>query len=535
MQKTYVPIEKFEEYLPFFIDAMRMAEITNISRAAAWGATIGHESAGLRLMKETKTSDPNWNWDRTRYRGRGPIQLTWKANYADFGAWCKNLGLIEDPSLFVNQPELVEQPKWGFLAASWYWLNGGARPGEINSFADVGDFWSVSRCVSGWNKPTPTGWVDREKRWHNCLAIGEALLNKESGSMSDPVWLADVLRAEGLNVIEHEGWLNRGHGDFRDVRGVMGHHTAGGGVNDWRVVQDGRPGLAGPLAQLVIEKDGSVRVIAAGVCWHAGNGAGSAWAGKFTTDANWHVIGWEAVSRGTPPWDWTGAQLESMRKVTAAILRHLGKGADWFCGHLEYNLRDGKIDPAGVDLNVFRNDVQWMIDNPPGRGPGAIELCRDHNQWLGNKLHEEAELVNPDNSGRRAHYEHGSIYWSPKTPAIPVRPEVMEFWGVLGYETSWLGYPIADLEIIPGGATQKFERGQIWRKDGDQLWFPTTGGIHDTWQTAGGPSGVLGWPQGREDMIGGKIIQQFEHGRVGWRMDMGPFVTIDRGDRDELL
>jgi hypothetical protein len=41
----------------------------------------------------------------------------------------------------------------------------------------------------------------------------------------DPVWLADVLRAEGVNPVEYPGWRDRGHGDFKDIRGVMVHHT----------------------------------------------------------------------------------------------------------------------------------------------------------------------------------------------------------------------------------------------------------------------------------------------------------------------
>ena len=41
----------------------------------------------------------------------------------------------------------------------------------------------------------------------------------------DPVWIADVLRAEGLRLVEYPGWRIRGHGDFKDIRGVMVHHT----------------------------------------------------------------------------------------------------------------------------------------------------------------------------------------------------------------------------------------------------------------------------------------------------------------------
>ncbi|MES9514140.1 N-acetylmuramoyl-L-alanine amidase [Rhodococcus erythropolis] len=141
----------------------------------------------------------------------------------------------------------------------------------------------------------------------------------------DPVWLADVLRAEGLNVIETPGWKERGHGDFRDIRGVICHHTAGGGSNDWRIVLNGRPDLEGPLAQLVLEKDGTFRVIAVGVCWHAGRGS---WPGWPTNDANWHTIGIEAVSRGTAPWDWTPAQLDAYKRGCAAIMRKLGRRAD---------------------------------------------------------------------------------------------------------------------------------------------------------------------------------------------------------------
>ncbi|MEW2478741.1 N-acetylmuramoyl-L-alanine amidase [Mycobacterium sp. NPDC049093] len=183
MSPTSVSEEVLFDYLPHFIEAMRAAEITTARRAAAWCSQIGHESAGLRYMAEIETSNPSWSADRTRYRGRGPIQLTWSSNYRKFGQWCKAKGYITDSELFVNQPELVEQPKWGFLAASWYWLNGGPKPGQINSFADAGDILAVSRCVNGWvDGQMPNGWDDRQTRWNRCLAIGDALLTE-----GDPV------------------------------------------------------------------------------------------------------------------------------------------------------------------------------------------------------------------------------------------------------------------------------------------------------------------------------------------------------------
>ena len=178
MQDTYVSDATLASYLDPFTEAMRAADITTVRRAAAWCSQIGHESAGLRYMAEIQTSDPSWSADRTRYRGRGPIQLTWSSNYRRFGEWCKARGYVADAEIFVKTPELVEQPRWGFLAASWYWLHSGPRPGQINKFADAGSIIDVSRCVNGW-VTTPNGMPDRIARWNRCLALGNQLLPKD--------------------------------------------------------------------------------------------------------------------------------------------------------------------------------------------------------------------------------------------------------------------------------------------------------------------------------------------------------------------
>ncbi|MEV6278602.1 N-acetylmuramoyl-L-alanine amidase [Nocardia sp. NPDC051832] len=214
--------------------------------------------------------------------------------------------------------------------------------------------------------------------------------------MSDPHWLADVLRAAGLRVVEHDGWRDRGHGDFGDIRGVLCHHTGGGGENDWRIVQYGRPDLDGPLAQLVLERDGTYRVIAVGVCWHAGRGSHPGWP---TDNANFHVIGIEAVSRGDGS-DWTAAQLDAYKRGCAAILRHLGRDAGDCVAHWEYS-SEGKIDPFGIDMAAFRLDVQALIDGKPipgGKTMPALEETfvnfRGETVTLGTAIRYIDEYVN---------------------------------------------------------------------------------------------------------------------------------------------
>jgi len=92
-------------------------------------------------------------------------------------------------------------------------------------------------------------------------------------------WLADVLRNANLPVVEVDGWKTRGRRDLTSPRGVMCHHTAaprGGNTPILRIVTQGRPDLAGPLAQLLLARDGTYYVVAAGVANHAARATGSA-------------------------------------------------------------------------------------------------------------------------------------------------------------------------------------------------------------------------------------------------------------------
>src|SRR5215468_10742051 len=77
-------------------------------------------------------------------------------------------------------------------------------------------------------------------------------------------WLAQVLRDAGLKVAEQPGWQDRGRGDVGETLGVICHHTAGGkdgNMPSLGVLINGRPDLAGPLAQLGLGRDGTFYVI----------------------------------------------------------------------------------------------------------------------------------------------------------------------------------------------------------------------------------------------------------------------------------
>src|SRR5438132_13295036 len=158
-------------------------------------------------------------------------------------------------------------------------------------------------------------------------------------------WLPEVLEAAGLKVAEQPGWRTSGHGDVGTIRGVICHHTAGplaGNAPSLGIVTNGRPDLSGPLAQLCLGRDGTFFVVAAGRAFHAGAGV---WQG--ITTGNTSFIGIEAENTGLPNDPWPAVQVEAYQRGVAAILKHIGKGAEFCAGHKEYAKPKGrKTDPS---------------------------------------------------------------------------------------------------------------------------------------------------------------------------------------------
>lgn len=124
-------------------------------RMAAFIAQIGHESGQLRYARELGNdgylakydtgrlaqrlgNTPEADGDGQRYRGRGLIQVTGRANYEA----CSE-ALFGDSRL-LNTPELLEQPVYAALSAGWFWQRAG-----LNTLADKGDILAITKRVNG--------------------------------------------------------------------------------------------------------------------------------------------------------------------------------------------------------------------------------------------------------------------------------------------------------------------------------------------------------------------------------------------------
>jgi len=154
------PKGTIQKYSPYLNQAMQEAGINTPQREAAFLAQLGHESGSFKWMQElasgkeyegSKQLGNTQPGDGVKYKGRGPIQLTGRANYAAAG---KALGLD-----LINHPELAATPEVGFKTAAWFW-----NTHHLNTYADQGTqagFDKITRVINGGTN----GAADRNSRY----------------------------------------------------------------------------------------------------------------------------------------------------------------------------------------------------------------------------------------------------------------------------------------------------------------------------------------------------------------------------------
>jgi putative chitinase len=162
-------------------------EITTPQRAAAFLAQVAHESGGFNFTKENLNysakglmttfkkyfpseelakqyerqpvkianrvyanrmgNGPEESGDGSRFKGRGLIQLTGRANYTKFA---EDLGIpVEECVAYM------ETPQGAVASAGWFWDNNG-----LNKYCDSGDFVTLTKRING-------GTIGLEDRLHH--------------------------------------------------------------------------------------------------------------------------------------------------------------------------------------------------------------------------------------------------------------------------------------------------------------------------------------------------------------------------------
>lgn len=128
-------------------DAMAEAGIDTPARESAFLAQIAHESGSLRYVREIAdgkayegradlgNTQPG---DGPRFKGRGLIQITGRANYR-----ACSLALFGDERL-LDHPELLEGVTPACRSAAWFWKSRG-----LNALADSGAFKAITKAING--------------------------------------------------------------------------------------------------------------------------------------------------------------------------------------------------------------------------------------------------------------------------------------------------------------------------------------------------------------------------------------------------
>lgn len=172
--------------------------------------------------------------------------------------------------------------------------------------------------------------------------------------------LATVARRTGYPVVEVPGWRSRGSSAFNRPRSVIVHHTASGSKSgnapSLNVCTHGRPGLSGPLCQLLLARNGTIYVVASGRANHAG-------VVNATKYSNSNSIGIEAENNGVGE-SWPSKQMDAYAKLCRELCDAYGISINDVRGHKEVCSPKGrKIDPTFA-MGSFRT----MVRNRKGSG-----------------------------------------------------------------------------------------------------------------------------------------------------------------------
>lgn len=185
---------RYEQLVEPFTKAMCDADITNVNRAAMWCAQVGHESSGLLYTEEIADGSEyegredlgnTQPGDGPRFKGRGPIQLTGRSNYAECSKWGFDQGILPTPTFFVDNPEAAASDEYLFVGSVYYWAV--ARP-NLNQLSDNQDLEGATQAINGGYN----GLEDRRSRYQNCLNLGEALLPDGDEEEIDMATVEDI-------------------------------------------------------------------------------------------------------------------------------------------------------------------------------------------------------------------------------------------------------------------------------------------------------------------------------------------------------
>ncbi|NAZ86330.1 excalibur calcium-binding domain-containing protein [Kineococcus indalonis] len=173
-------------------------------------------------------------------------------------------------------------------------------------------------------------------------------------------------------------------------------------------------------------------------------------------------------------------------------------------------------------FNTFQNGVIYWS---PGTGAHEVHGAF-YGYWAGQGF-ERGPLGYPLTNEQPAAaggvfqvFQGGTLYWSPATGAHKVSGSFYQLWASLGWERSFLGFPISEELPAAGGVFQRFQGGTLY-------WSPATGAhsvsgaFYSYWAARGWERGTLGYPTSQELVSANGVYQNFQGGTLTWTRAQG--------------
>jgi uncharacterized protein with LGFP repeats len=289
----------------------------------------------------------------------------------------------------------------------------------------------------------------------------------------------------------------------------------------------------------------------AAIYWTPNTGA---WSIHGAILDKWASLGWETSFLGYPTDDESGTP-DGIGRYNyfsrhGAIYWTPGTGAwsihgaildkwasfGWETSFLGYPTTDEGGTPDGIGrYNYFSGHgaIYWTPSLGAWSIHGAILDKWASFGWetsfLGYPTTDEG--TTPNGIGRYNYFSgHGAIYWTGATGAWSIHGAILDKWANLGWETSFLGFPVTDETGTPDGIG-RFNHfssdADPNNQDGSIYWTPNTGAesvhgaIRAKWSSMGWERSCLGYPVSDEFAITGGRQSNFQAGNIAYSFSSG--------------
>lgn len=223
-----------------------------------------------------------------------------------------------------------------------------------------------------------------------------------------------------------------------------------------------------------------------------------------------------------------GAEIDAKYKQTGGASGPLGKAAPILMKGSFYVFPDGQAGMEVYENGAIVASAETGVHEMHGEIYKKWRSLWTGGFFLGYPTTDQGEC--PDKVGHYNHFQKGtrlaSIYWTPETGAHDIYGDVRGCWEALGWERSFLGYPVIDQSRCPDHTGEYIH----FQHNGSIYWSPGSGAheihgyIRQKYKAMGWERSLLGYPTTNEGGCPDKVgrFNHFEHGSIYWTPKTGP-------------